>query len=712
MKRNFKLWHRIALVALTGTVPMVLITVYVISTSINKDIAFGVQEMKGNTYQRPLEKLLNLLPQHQAVAREALAGETAAKNQLAQLQQQVDQAFGDLGVVQRELGAALKFTDAELAARKRENANLSVVMADWQKLKGATLEVAASDEATGKLVAAIRTMITHAGDTSNLILDPDLDSYYLMDVTLCALPQTQDRLSSITLQVGDWLLHHQVATNKTDIAVMAAMLRQSDQDRITGDIQTTLSEDKNFYGLSPSLQKNLPTANDHYVAANQALLTLLDRVVDGENLPDSKAFAAAGWAARDASFRLWETGVTELDGLLATRVADYRHRRLLSYASIAGVLALVALVIWRIVRKLNLTLRGLAEHLQETSGQVSAAANGIASASQVLAEGASEQAASLEETSAALEEISSMTQRNAHNVQSAKDFTAQTRTTAESCARSTHEMGQAMQGIKAASAELHEAMHGIKAASNDVSKIIKTIDEIAFQTNILALNAAVEAARAGEAGMGFAVVADEVRTLAQRSATASRETADMIAASIKRSDDGVRVTDKVFASVEEVATKSQDLEQKLAAIVAKAQEVDEQVAQIASASQEQKQGISEVNIAVSQMDKVTQSNAGNAEESATAAEELNTQAEVLTDAVRELQQLVGSSAGRPTDQPQTKIANPPSHQAKPHHFQSRPKAAAAHRSPTPATASVTKNLDFPMPEAIGAGTAKNGFKDF
>ena len=374
----------------------------------------------------------------------------------------------------------------------------------------------------------------------------------------------------------------------------------------------------------------------------------------------------------------------------------------LSIAALFGItLALV------ITSGINKVLKGITASLAEGSDQVASAASQVSATSQSLAEGASEQAASLEETSSSLEEISSMTQRNAQNVQSAKDFTAQTRATAESGAQSTHEMGQAMQGIRTASGEMRDAMNGIKAASNDVGKIIKTIDEIAFQTNILALNAAVEAARAGEAGMGFAVVADEVRNLAQRSAKAAKETADMIETSIKRSDDGVRVTDKVVSSVEEVAAKSQQLEQKLAEIVAKAQKVDEQVAQIASASNEQSQGIGEVNMAVSQMDKVTQSNASNAEESAAAAEELNAQAEVLKDAVRELQQLVSGTTSAPTAQPKA-APTQPAFRPKPNSFQSRPKPAAPSRPAAPAP----KNLDFPMPEPIGAGTAKSGFKDF
>ena len=175
-------------------------------------------------------------------------------------------------------------------------------------------------------------------------------------------------------------------------------------------------------------------------------------------------------------------------------------------------------------------------------------------------------------------------------------------------------------------AEMTGAMDAIKVSSNDIAKIIKTIDEIAFQTNILALNAAVEAARAGEAGMGFAVVADEVRSLAQRCAQAAKETAAKIEDAVQKSARGAEISAKVAKSLEE--------------IVGKARQVDELAGEVAAASQEQSQGIEQVNTAVSQMDKVTQSNAANAEESASAAEELNAQADSLKDAVSDLMQLV------------------------------------------------------------------------
>ena len=613
-----KLWHYILLAAAVGVLPMTGILMFVIGTSVNKDINFGAQEMRGDAFQRPLEQLLDLFPRYQAAARKAQAGDDSAKAGMADLQRQIDSQLQTLAASYNgELGQALKFTDAELASRKRDSARLSVVQAGWDSLKSAPLAVAAGDEAAGNLVTSIRAMIAHAGDLSNLILDTDLDSYYLVDITLSTLPQTQQRLSDITGQVGGWLRDGTVATNKSQIAVMAAMLQQDDQDRITGDAQTSLSEDKNFYGVSASLQKNLPPAIDKYTAANQAFLGLLNRVAAGENVPVSD-FETAGWNARAESFRLWDTSISELDSLLTIRLSAFRHNRLLSFSGIGATFALVVVVVWFIVRRLNVSLRAIAGGLGSSSEQVGSAAAQVSSSSQSLAEGASEQAASLEETSSSLEEMSSMTKRNAENAQKANDLAKQARAAAD---KGTSDMQT-----------MNAAMEAIKVSSDDIAKIIKTIDEIAFQTNILALNAAVEAARAGEAGLGFAVVADEVRNLAQRSAQAAKETAGKIEGAITKTAQGVGISSKVALTLNE--------------IVIKVRQVDELVAEVAGASREQTQGITQINTAVGQMDKVTQSNAANAEESAAAAEELNAQAISMKDSVAELLQLVGCAANR------------------------------------------------------------------
>jgi len=274
-----------------------------------------------------------------------------------------------------------------------------------------------------------------------------------------------------------------------------------------------------------------------------------------------------------------------------------------------------ALVYWTVKRLVTTPIGQIIKRLQQGAEHLNGSSATIHAGSQSLAEGASEQAASIEETSASLEEMSSMVKRNAENAQKANDLAK------HACTAADKGMGD-MQTMSA-------AMEAIKVSSDDIAKIIKTIDEIAFQTNILALNAAVEAARAGEAGMGFAVVADEVRNLAQRSAQAAKETAAKIEGAIAKTGQGVEISSMVAKTLNEIVTK--------------ARQVDELVAEVSSASREQSQGISQVNTAVGQMDKVTQSNAANAEESAAAAEELNAQAQTMKASVAELLQLVGGS---------------------------------------------------------------------
>jgi methyl-accepting chemotaxis protein len=316
-----------------------------------------------------------------------------------------------------------------------------------------------------------------------------------------------------------------------------------------------------------------------------------------------------------------------------------------------------------ITRGVSRTIRRASESLDEVAGQVTAASGQVSASSQTLAEATNEQASTLEESSASLAEINSMTKRNAENAQHAKTLTQDTR-------------GAAEQGTRQMDAMV-AAMNAIKASSDNIAKIIKTIDEIAFQTNILALNAAVEAARAGEAGMGFAVVADEVRNLAQRCAQAAKETAEKIDDSIHKSDAGVELSGRVAQSLADIAEK--------------ARQVDTLVAEIATASSEQDRGIAQINTAVNQMDQVTQANASTAEEAASAAEELSAQAEAMQENVAALMALVTRTAS-----PRSRVAAAPAVTAA---------SAARNAAPAPRLASgAPKPADLHRPALNGRTT--------
>lgn len=287
----------------------------------------------------------------------------------------------------------------------------------------------------------------------------------------------------------------------------------------------------------------------------------------------------------------------------------------LGLGAVTAVALLIVMSILTLVVIRRLVARPLIEFsaaLSEHGRRVEASAQVVNSASQGLAAGCTEQAASQEETSASLEEVSGAARRNAEDSRRASQLAGQARTAASA----------GMDDMR----DLAAAMEDIKSASSDVAKITAIINGIAFQTNLLALNAAVEAARAGETGLGFAVVADEVRALARRSAEAAHDTEAKIASALQKSAHGVALGTKVASTLNAVVDQSC----KLA----------ELTSGVAAASEQQTGGVLQVNDAVAQMNAITQANAAKAEETATVADELNTQAHNLKAMVQEIQRLI------------------------------------------------------------------------
>ena len=376
-----------------------------------------------------------------------------------------------------------------------------------------------------------------------------------------------------------------------------------------------------------SLFNTASAARDKLIAA---ALDVLSRVSAGD-LEAARTAMRGRMDAADQECMDRFNECIEYNAKFAQQEAEAAKRKvwmsfMLIGTALASALLLASLLGTGIIRSTTRALRSVSDSLESSAMQTATASGQLSSVSQALAAGCSEQGSSVVQTSAALEEMSTMIRSTADNASRAKDLANQARTAAETGSRTMVAMNEAMTAIEVSSAE--------------VAKIVKNIDEIAFQTNILALNAAVEAARAGEAGAGFAVVADEVRSLAQRSAAAARETAAKIETAIANSRHGSASCSRVGESLGEIAEK----------VTA----ADSLVAEIATAAREQTHGIKQIGLAMTQMDGVTRGNAARAEESSSAATELNSQAHLMQESVEFLRSLVfshsqsGSRNARPT----------------------------------------------------------------
>jgi methyl-accepting chemotaxis protein len=312
--------------------------------------------------------------------------------------------------------------------------------------------------------------------------------------------------------------------------------------------------------------------------------------------------------------------LTQLDTDL--RQADDLYTRNRTFMMVVLLLgAIVAPVVFWSVRAIVAALVAFAGELRGSAAAVKRTSAHVSQSSNRLSQAAADQAASLQQTSASMEELASMTRQNAESSQRAAVLVAEVD-------------GQVSQS-NAALASMVTSMSAIEASSDKVAKIIKTIDEIAFQTNILALNAAVEAARAGESGMGFAVVADEVRNLAQRSAQAARDTAGLIEEAIANAQQGSRNVDEVNTS--------------MASITESVARVRQLVGDVSAASREQAQGFDQVAQAIQAMEKVTATTASTAQESAAASTELDGESAAAMAVIERLDSLIGrDGASAPT----------------------------------------------------------------
>ena len=628
LMQRLRLFPKFVIVAVLFSVPAILITGLLIN-ELNKSISFSQIERVGVRQLQAAQELLKLTQQHRALRHLALAGNAPAKEEAQKRQQEISSKLDWINKLQKEqIPMGL---DAPLADIKRS----------WESIiqKLPTTKNKESYAEHSALIAQLYKFNTQIADRSHLTLDPEVDTYYLINMFARTLPELADGISDIAGRGAAYIDTGLLEPNEDLLISADVMLAKRDISRIPAQLEA-------MYRANPGFKAKMDTQQAVITGNLEFLERAKNEVLNTLNQSSGTAFLKAGMTSSDGWYAYANLAGSLLDTALDERLRqDVFHRNMLIavislilliaaylltgfYVSFSGEVQELSEAVQRVtagdlrtqisshgrdeIAQLLNAFEGMSAGLATLVADIRAGTDTIATASKEIAHGnadlssrTEQQASSLEETSASMEELTGAVKQNAAGAEHAND-------NALSAAAVARDGGVAV-------GRVIETMGAIQHSSKKISDIIGVIDGIAFQTNILALNAAVEAARAGEQGRGFAVVATEVRNLAQRSASAAKEIKALIT-----------------ASVEQVSIGSHQVQmagETMGQIVNSIQSVTDTMQEITTASAEQRSGIEHVNEALGQMDEITQQNAALVEQAAAAAQSMHDQAVKLAHAV-------------------------------------------------------------------------------
>ena len=611
-------------------------------------IEFARQELAGNRFQRPAVRLLKALGDFQAaLMSQGNNADAAAARQV------VDDLFQQLQTANLELGAKLGFGEKSFKASGLDNLRVGDLAGEWASVRqassgGSSKALSAQMET---LIGNLRGLISRTGDTSNLTLDPEMDSYYLADFTSVTTAQTLVRIASVRATIEPLLNGGGLSSSaQTAAAVSCAMLRESDFDRIVGDLETALKENaRSVRGPSPTLRTSLEPAIARYKAEVGSLIGALDAIRQGKVVSQSD-FHELAVRSSQSSEDLWEKTLTELDGLLGMRIDGFARYRLtlvlgtcvsLAIAwivlllSIRGVTRPLAYTIAhvnivaggdlsselpdaylsrrdeigtlaRAMQTMSRSLRGLLQEMTCSIQVVSSSSTELSANSGQMSDGAREASGTAHSVAAAAEQMSSNVvsvaagmEQTSVNLASVASATEQMTSTIGEIAKNSEKARRITEDASRQATRISEQMNALGQAAREIGKVTETITEISSQTNLLALNATIEAARAGSAGKGFAVVANEIKELAQQTAAATEDIKARIAGVQSSSAGGIAEIGRISQVIQEVC-------EIVSSIAAAIEEQATATKNIALNVGEASAGVRDANLRVSESAQVTQ----------------------------------------------------------------------------------------------------------
>lgn len=633
MKFNFSLSTKLFINNLFYAVP-ILVLLYLMFSSYNKELLFSQKELLGNDIQKVSMQMLN-----------TLIREKSYKSSM-------DAEFGAVMQKFRQYESDLLLDKESLMARKREHISESNLEATYAQFREGKVTI-------NKMIKVIRELIIHTGDTSNLILDPDLDSYYLMDVTLIAAPQLAERLFDLRAMLMD-LSTKSEGLNEEDkikLAVMVAMVNEADWGRIAASTMTAINEDKNFYGNESLLQNNVVKELGEANKIFADFITTLDQVTAGDKEKITSALTKLEMVVT-ISKDFYILSNNTLTALLKTREAAIITSR--NQAMMIGLLSAFLALLVSVLTSKNFKqgTKKISEALSQLMGAVTInaqASEKLTETSSSLSSVSSQQASAVQETMSSLFEINSMSEKNSEHIRLSthksdigkeqaivgKEAITKMATTIKSISETNQRFFNEIQTS-------NDELRVIVKIISDISERTKVINDIVFQTRLLSFNASVEAARAGEHGKGFAVVAEEIGKLAQISGNSAREINEILGTATSQvetiistmSSRVAQLTNEAQIQLASGESITNECVHSLNEIVLNISELSAMMNDVSNAIGEQSKGYSEITKAIGQIDEGIHFGLGLSQETSQSAQKLHVQVGELRRIVKTIEKEV------------------------------------------------------------------------